>query len=323
MKSDAPRRLPRHRPDAPDHHRGREHVTFEYWDDHARNEAPFTTGYTNNTRVTFSVNANGELIRQFTRLQGGAWDAANLTAQKLAGNIAALNFEYLAGDNTPWTTGDTKDIKSIRTRLVCNASRPNPDTGKTAQLTLTAEVRARNVDVASSPSDVTKPNTPDGLVAWDPGQCGKLELRWNANTEADLGGYTLFYGLAPGDYSERVVIPAAPRAAGDTQSYTLTGLDSAVTGMLVPPRYYFALAAYDNSGNVSAPLSGEASGDPSPDNTRTFADIATYGTDTTIHPDPPATPTALRRRRVRNRLRGADLDEVHRPRPERLPAVPR
>lgn len=266
-------------------------ITFEYWDDNARTEAPFDTSYTNSTRVKFSVNADGELIREFARFQGTGWDETHVISQKLAGNVAALSFQYLQGDNAAWSSGDRRDIKSIRTSLTCNASRPDPSTGKVSQITLTAELRARNVDVSSSPSDVTKPLTPTGTIAWDPGACGRLELRWDANTETDLGGYTLFYGLTPGDYSERVVIPAPPRAAGEKQSYTLTGLDSAVTGV-TPPRYYFALAAYDNSGNVSVPLSVEASGNPAT-SSRTAGEVTSNGIDSTINPLPPGQPTVI------------------------------
>jgi hypothetical protein len=68
-------------------------------------------------------------------------------------------------------------------------------------------------------------------------------LTWNANSESDLGGYNVYYGTAPRSYG-------TPINVGNVATYTLTGLN--------PGTYYFAVTAYDTSGNESG-FSNEAS----------------------------------------------------------------
>ena len=65
---------------------------------------------------------------------------------------------------------------------------------------------------------------------------GNVQLMWDANTDAGLGGYKVYYGAAPRSYG-------APVNAGNQTSYQLTGLG--------PGTYYLAVTAYDTSGNES------------------------------------------------------------------------
>jgi len=64
-----------------------------------------------------------------------------------------------------------------------------------------------------------------------------VNLRWQANTEADIAGYNLYYGTASRVYG-------APIPTGNTTSYSV---DNLVEGQT----YYFALTALDTSGNES------------------------------------------------------------------------
>ena len=61
-------------------------------------------------------------------------------------------------------------------------------------------------------------------------------LSWNPNAEADLAGYKVYYGTASRSYG-------APIDVGNTTSHTVTGLSSTT--------YFFAVTAYDTSGNES------------------------------------------------------------------------
>jgi hypothetical protein len=63
-------------------------------------------------------------------------------------------------------------------------------------------------------------------------------LHWQANTESDLAGYRVYYGVQSRSYG-----PYIPTAKTVT-SYTLNGLTPGKT-------YYFALTAVDTSGNES------------------------------------------------------------------------
>ncbi len=61
-------------------------------------------------------------------------------------------------------------------------------------------------------------------------------LSWDANTESDLSGYKVYFGTAPGSYG-------TPVNVGNTTSYTVSGLSDGT--------YYFAVTAFDTSGNES------------------------------------------------------------------------
>src|SRR3989449_147519 len=64
-----------------------------------------------------------------------------------------------------------------------------------------------------------------------------VALAWDANTDPDLAGYKLYYGLSSGSYQLSVDV-------GNQTSYTLSGL---LEGQI----YYFAATAYNLSGSES------------------------------------------------------------------------
>lgn len=72
-----------------------------------------------------------------------------------------------------------------------------------------------------------------------------IQVNWNPNTEEDLAGYRLYVGTASGQYGEPVDV-------GNVTGHV----------MEITPQhgatYYFALTAYDTSGNESG-YSDEAS----------------------------------------------------------------
>lgn len=63
-----------------------------------------------------------------------------------------------------------------------------------------------------------------------------VKLSWTANTESDLAGYKLYQGTASRTYG-------SPTQIGIQTTYTVIGL--------APGTYYFALKAFDTSGNES------------------------------------------------------------------------
>jgi fibronectin type 3 domain-containing protein len=83
--------------------------------------------------------------------------------------------------------------------------------------------------------DTTPPAPPTGLVA--AAGDGFVDLQWVANGEADLWGYNLYVGTSSGAYG-------TPLNLGDRTSFQVDGL---VNGT----EYFFALTAYDSSGNES------------------------------------------------------------------------
>jgi chitodextrinase len=71
---------------------------------------------------------------------------------------------------------------------------------------------------------------------------GQAILSWAPNTETDLAGYKIYYGTTPGLYTQ--VLDVGLTSTPDTPVYTMTNLSEGTT-------YYFAVAAYDSSGNAS------------------------------------------------------------------------
>ncbi len=78
------------------------------------------------------------------------------------------------------------------------------------------------------------------LIQAQLGWAAEVLVEWDPNTEADLAGYKLYYGTTSrteGSYAETVVID---NKGATNWSLTLPG-----------DTYYFALTAYDVSGNES------------------------------------------------------------------------
>ncbi|MFO7889272.1 MAG: fibronectin type III domain-containing protein [bacterium] len=73
-------------------------------------------------------------------------------------------------------------------------------------------------------------------LKWD-AATGSVVISWNSNTEADLAGYKVYYGTESGNYSK-------VENAGNTELYSISNLVAGQT-------YYFAVTAYDESGNES------------------------------------------------------------------------
>jgi len=66
----------------------------------------------------------------------------------------------------------------------------------------------------------------------------EIRLAWDPNTEPDIGGYKVHYGPSSGTYH------TPPVDVGNVTEYAITNLTPG-------KRYYFALKAYDTSGNES------------------------------------------------------------------------
>ena len=64
-------------------------------------------------------------------------------------------------------------------------------------------------------------------------------LQWAANSESDLAGYRVYQGTTAGVYSQSIEV-------GNVTTYTIANLQTSLT-------HYFAITAYDLSGNESYP----------------------------------------------------------------------
>lgn len=77
------------------------------------------------------------------------------------------------------------------------------------------------------------------LLTLFPGRLGAsaLTVAWDPNTEDDLAGYKVYYGTQSGNYDFVVDV-------GNVAQYTVSNLEPET-------QYYFAVTAYDTSGNES------------------------------------------------------------------------
>lgn len=64
-----------------------------------------------------------------------------------------------------------------------------------------------------------------------------LTITWDANKEADLAGYKVYYGISSGNYHTNVDV-------GNQTSYKISGIEN-------NKNHYIAVTAYDTSGNES------------------------------------------------------------------------
>lgn len=81
-------------------------------------------------------------------------------------------------------------------------------------------------------------------VVFFSGNGGVISLQWNANSEADLAGYKIYYGISPGNYTRSIVVTPADDLRSGKVTYQLTGL---VKGQV----YFIAVTAFDKSGKES------------------------------------------------------------------------
>ncbi len=89
-------------------------------------------------------------------------------------------------------------------------------------------------------SDTDAPAIPGGLGVTDINGIteSSVPLKWNQNSESDLGHYNISYGTTPGNYNSVL------EADADASSFVISGLTNA-------KRYYFTISAVDTSGNES------------------------------------------------------------------------
>ena len=163
-----------------------------------------------NVLVTFSEPMNpGSVqvsITPSVNLGGATWKSEN----------TAVQFDPSAD-----LAGDTEYTLSVTGKDVA---------GNTLSGSGTVKFRTATV------KDTTAPGQPQNLNA-EAGE-GQVKLTWSANTEADLKGYTLYYGTDAGNLTGNTFI-------------SKPGSSKTVTGLANGTKYLFQLVAEDAAGNKS------------------------------------------------------------------------
>lgn len=125
------------------------------------------------------------------------------------------------------------------------------DESERAQNVAPSPVPAPTPSPTPSPSPSPSP-TPSPAPAPTPTPApspASITVSWNANTEADLRGYRVYFGTSSGTYQQ---VRGAGLDAGRSTTFTISNLRAGAT-------YYIAVTGYDTAGNESA-FSGEVSG---------------------------------------------------------------
>jgi len=112
---------------------------------------------------------------------------------------------------------------------------------------MTSTLFAQGVDIMTP----KKPKKPKFLTV-NLVEAAEITLVWDANSEPDLEGYKIHYGLASGIYS--TIIDVSLTLTPQSPEHKIIDLSSGV-------RYYFAATAYDLDGNESN-FSDEVDGVP-------------------------------------------------------------
>ena len=97
--------------------------------------------------------------------------------------------------------------------------------------------------VACQGGQATRKSRPDLARS---GDGGRITIAWDSNAEPNLGGYMVFYGTSPKEYTKSVNV-------GRANEYTLTDLIKGKT-------YYIAVIAYSSTSAARSEFSKEVSG---------------------------------------------------------------
>jgi prepilin-type N-terminal cleavage/methylation domain-containing protein len=198
------------------------------------------------------------------------------TDEEFIDNVVLFTFTYYkedhveivpvydpVADETKIAVADIPDIRQIDVELVVKTESKDPIRKKYLTRKIETSIYVRNLGIDTNLLDTTPPDPPINVTVADPNVCGELVVSWNANTEADLSGYVIYFGLEDRDtfpYPSKIVI-SDPKAT----TFTLTGLDNAPSEDPASLMYYIAMSAFDRSMNMSD-YSAEVSGDGSIDN---------------------------------------------------------
>jgi hypothetical protein len=161
----------------------------------------------------------------FTGTEGGA----NPTVQPInITNTGKGTLSWTASENVPWLTlspaSGTTTTEMDTIQVSVNAAGLTTNT-YTSTITLTDPTAANSPQSIPVTLALTAPQSTLAVLSWDP------------NTESDLAGYKVYVGTASQSYGP-------PTDVGKVTSFK-------VINLLPGKTYYFAVTAYDTSGNES------------------------------------------------------------------------
>jgi len=190
------------------------------------------TNAVRNIKVTLTVAPPAPTISKnpteltFIGTEGGvnpAGQTLNIT------NAGKGTLNWTVSDDAAWlnlgTTSGTTTTETDKISVSVNTA------GLTTN-TYTATVSVKDSAASNSPQQI-----PVTLIVTAPESSGAV-LNWDPNTESNMAGYKVYVGTASGVYGPAVNV-------GNVTTFKVINLSKGKT-------YYFAITAYDTSGNESA-----------------------------------------------------------------------
>lgn len=224
----------------------------------------------------FSTEVSGRItVNDIIAPQQPATPVCTVQQTKILVHWNANNDADLAGYLVRYGTQSGNYSHEENVGNVTSYTTPDLENGQTYYFVVIAYDYANNYSVASSEvhvaiqNDIDPPAIP--VIASYSVIDDRATIKWQANSEPDLGGYKVFYGTESRDYTERVDV-------GNKTEFTTPTLMAGTT-------YYFTVFAYDQSQNES---------DFSPE---IIISIATV--DTTAPPEPTITGITLDQLKVK------------------------
>jgi prepilin-type N-terminal cleavage/methylation domain-containing protein len=228
----------------------------------------------NNTRAKILYqyrSSDNTVIRRFNLWDGASSSWIPASDEIVIGNVDTFAFVFYSEDNVvvdfngfgEIPSADIPDIRRVDIALTVKTEKMDPIRKLFLTKDLTTSIYLRNLGIDQNLLDTTPPDAPIGVTVSDPHNCGELAVSWTKNSEKDLAGYIIYWGLESRDtieYSTKILVNDP-----NTTSFTLTGLDSAPSNNPSSTKYYIAVSAFDRSLNVSD-FSVEADGDGSSTN---------------------------------------------------------
>ncbi|GEM_PF-6000900 len=253
-------------------------IQFVYTDPETDSDLSATAGEC--LRVKYWLQTVGgvqSLVRRADTGGEGSWTTGPTNV--IAEHVSSLAFDYFNIDGNPASTSDQtgrNNIRFVSMNLVTKTKADIQGAGAPATYMMETHIRLRNLGIGASAYDTTAPSKVSDLQVRDPGVCGRLGVKWAKNTEGDIRGYKVYYGVAPGAYYGVVNIPMTVLSGAE---YSCTESGSSVECIVNPTNpplvnspadgsstttYYFNVKAYDNALNHSDPLDSDVYGDPDP-----------------------------------------------------------
>ncbi len=173
------------------------------------------------------------------------FNTGNVTATNVHVTLTLYNGLTLVSGPIDTTLGNILAYSNVQVKWAVNANKDSSGLNFYIIHVTCDNASPKDVNRAVNVPDQTPPSSPLNLVATSLTAPGSIELSWIENTEKDFAGYEIYYGLSPNDLSDTSANEGkSPITIGQFKDYVLTGLKYNTT-------YYFALKAFDLSGNLS------------------------------------------------------------------------